>query len=82
MDPRIWRDYKLYYFMLYLGRNCSSTLLVLMCIEKCFAVYFPLKSKTVCTIRTAKWATGILGVVLAAFNAINFFSGISLHQII
>ena len=44
-----------------------------MSLEKCFAVYFPLKSKTVCTIRTTKWTTGIVGVVLAAFNVINFF---------
>ena len=73
VDPRIWTDCKLYYFMLYFGRNYSSTLLVLISIEKCFAVYFPLKSKTVCTIRTAKWVTGVVGVVLAAFNAINFF---------
>ena len=49
-------------------------LLVLMSIEKCFAVYFPLKSKTVCTVRTAKWTTGIVGVALVAFNTNNFFS--------
>ena len=73
IDPRQWTDCKLYYFMLFFGRNYSSTLLVLMSIEKCFAVYFPLKAKTVCTVRTAKWATGAAGVVLAAFNAINFF---------
>ena len=44
-----------------------------MTIEKCFAVYFPLKAKTVCTVRTAEWATGILGVILAAYNTIKFF---------
>ena len=44
-----------------------------MSVEKCFAVYFPLKSKTICTVRTAKWATGAARVVLAAFNTINFF---------
>ena len=49
-------------------------LLVLMSLEKCFAVYFPLKSKTVCTVRTAKWATSAAGVILAAFNINNFFS--------
>ena len=43
-------------------------ILVLMSIEKCFAVYFPLKSKTVCTVRTAKWATGAVGVILTAYN--------------
>ena len=48
-------------------------LLVLMSIEKCFAVYFPLKVKSVCTVKTAKWATGILGVTLAGYNIIQFF---------
>ena len=44
-----------------------------MSIEKCFAVYFPLKSKTFCTVRTAKWATGVTGIVLAAYNVNNLF---------
>ena len=47
-------------------------LLVLMSIEKCFAVYFPLKSKTLCTVRTAKWATGTVGVVLAGYDCVYF----------
>ena len=46
----------------YFGRQYSSSLLVLMSIEKCFAVYFPLKSKTVCTVRIAKRTTGIVGL--------------------
>ena len=46
-----------------------------MSVEKCFAVYFPLKSKTVCTVRTAKWATGIVGVVLAGYNIFHFVDG-------
>ena len=43
-----------------------------MSIEKCFAVYFPLKSKTVCTVRTAKCATGIVGVILAGYDSVYF----------
>ena len=39
-----------------------------MSLEKCFAVYFPLKSKTVCTVRTAKWTTSIVGVILTAYD--------------
>ena len=73
VDPRQWTDCKLFYFMFYLGNHLSSTLLVLMSVEKCFAVYFPLKSKTVCTVRTAKWATGIDGVVLAVYDTNNLF---------
>ena len=73
VNPWMWTDCKLGYFLFYFGRQYSSSLLVLMSLEKCFAVYFPLKSKTVCTVKTAKWATGVVGVALAAFNVINFF---------
>ena len=73
VNPNIWTDCKLGYFLFYFGRQYSSSLLVLMSLEKCFAVYFPLKSKTVCTVRTAKWTAGITGVALATFNIINFF---------
>ena len=72
IDLRIWTDCKLYYYMFYFGRSYSSTLLVLMSLEKCFAVYFPLKAKIICTIRTAKWATGVAGVVLASYNSFYF----------
>ena len=43
-----------------------------MSFEKCFAVYFPLKSKTVCTVKTAKWVTGIVGVILIGYNIVCF----------
>ena len=39
-----------------------------MSIEKCFAVYFPLKSKT-----KTKWATGIVGIILTGYDSVNFF---------
>ena len=68
LHPRIWTDCKLHYFLFYFGRHYSSTLLVLMSIEKCFAVYFPLKSKSICTVKTAKWATGIVGIILAGYD--------------
>ena len=64
-------DCKLIFFLFYFGRHYSSTLLVLMSVEKCFAVYFPLKSITVCTVRTAKWATGIVGVILAGYDILH-----------
>ena len=48
-------------------------LLALMSVEKCVAVYFPLNSKTVCTVKTAKWSTGILGIFLAGCNVHWFF---------
>ena len=44
-----------------------------MSIEKWFAVYFPLKSKTICTLKTAKWATGIVGAILAGYDSVYSF---------
>ena len=40
-----------------------------MSIEKFFALYFPLKSKIVCTVKTAKWATGISALIFAIYGA-------------
>ena len=73
VDPRQWSDCKLYFFMFYFGRHYSSMLLVLMSVEKCFAVYFPLKSKIVCTVRTAKWSTSVVGVIIAGYDSLYFF---------
>ena len=73
VDPRTWTDCKLEYFLFHFGRHYSSMLLVLMSAEKCYAVYFPLKSKTVCTVKTAKWLTGIVGMILAGYNLVCFF---------
>ena len=44
----------------------------MMSLEKCYAVYFPLKSKTVCTVRTAKRSTGVVGLILAGYDSIYF----------
>ena len=73
MDPRTWTACKLYFFLFHFGRHYSSILLVVMSLEKCFAVYFPLKSKSICTVKTAKWVTGIFGVILAGYNSVYFF---------
>ena len=39
-----------------------------MTLEKCFALYFPLQSKSVCTVRTAKKFSLIAAFVLFVFN--------------
>ena len=70
--PWTWTHCKLGGFLFYFGRHYSSMLFVLMSIEKCFAVYFPLKSKTVCTVKTSRWATGIVGFILAGYNSVYF----------
>lgn len=44
-----------------------------MCIEKCFALYFPLKTRSICTVHTAKRVSIITGLIFAAFNSQWFF---------
>ena len=39
-----------------------------MAIEKLFALYFPLKSKTVCTVKTAKWVTGVTALIFFSYD--------------
>ena len=68
-----WTHCKLYYFLFFFGIQYSSMLLVLMSVEKCYALYFPLKSKTVCNVKRAQWATGIVGIVLAGSDSVYFF---------
>ena len=41
-----------------------------MCLEKCFALYVPLKAKSICTVKTAKWSTAIVGIVLVSYNVV------------
>ena len=69
----IWTDCKLFYFLFQFGGHYSSMFLVQISVEKCFAVYFPLKSKTICAVKTAKWATGIAGIVLSSYNPVYCF---------
>ena len=45
----------------------------MMSIEKCIVVYFPLKTKNICTVKTAKWACLIAAIVFVAFNTQWFF---------
>ena len=44
-----------------------------MSVEKFFALYFPLKTKTVCTVKTAKKVTIVAAVTLAAYESQFFF---------
>ena len=68
-DPAVWTWCKIYDFLYFFCRHYSSGLLVFMSIEKFFALYFPLKSKLVCTVKTAKWVCGISAVLYGAYNA-------------
>ena len=62
------------YFLFYFSRHYSSMLLVLMSLEKCIALYFPFKTSKICTVKTAKWVTGIVGVIIAGTSVPYFFT--------
>ena len=69
IDPFTWTNCKLGYFLYEFGSQYSSMLIAVMSIEKFFALYFPLKAKSYCTVGTAKWVTGILAFIMAGFNS-------------
>ena len=73
IDVRTWMDYKLFNFLFGFGGHYSSMLLVLMSVEKCFALYFPLKIQKNLYFEEPKWATGVVGFVLAGYNSVYFF---------
>ena len=59
---------------------------MMMTIEKCFTLYFPLKSKIVCTVGKAKKICAVAGILLFAFNlqsvVVNKFVTDSIGEII
>ena len=68
-----WTDCKLAFYSWFFFRQYSSALLTMMTIEKFIALYFPFKTKSICTVRTAKWASGSAGVFFALGNIFWFF---------
>ena len=73
INPYAWTDCKLGRAMQYFCQQYSSTLLVTMAIEKCFALYLPLRTKRLCTMGNAKKISLFSGVIIFAFNASAFF---------
>ena len=71
--PPGWTDCKLYYFLFHFFAHCSSVLLIIMSVEKFIVLYFPLKAKVVCTLRTVKWASFITAFLVIAFDVQFFF---------
>ena len=45
-----------------------------MSVEKFIALYFSLKVRSICTVKTAKWVTGIAFLLYALFNSQFFFT--------
>ena len=45
----------------------------MMSVEKCIALYFPFKTRNICTVKTAKWASGIAFIIYFLLNFFWFF---------
>ena len=73
VNPFTWTGCKLTYFCWYFFNQYSSILLVMMSVEKCIVVYFPLKVRNICTVKTAKWACLVAAIVFFAFHCQWFF---------
>ena len=73
VNPFLWTDCKLGYFCWYFFNQYSSILLVMMSVEKCIVVYFPLKVRDICTVKTANWACLAAAIVFVVFNCQWFF---------
>ena len=45
----------------------------MMSVEKCIVVYFPLKVRNICTVKTAKWTCLVAALIIAKLNSQWFF---------
>ena len=55
-------------FLLLFSLPCSSCLVAVMGIEKFFALYFPLKTRSICTVSMAKKVTLVVVLIILAIN--------------
>ena len=47
----------------------SSAMLVVMCMEKCFALYFPIRAKRFCKVKIAKRVCAVIALLYTNLNA-------------
>ena len=72
-NPLIWISCQLGFFLMHFGFSYSSALLVIITTEKCFALYFPFKTKTICTVSMARRVSLVTAVIFVAFNSQFFY---------
>ena len=75
VDIFLWTKCKLAYFIMYFGFNYSSALLVIISVEKFLALYFPFKTKSICTVRIARRVSLVTGVIFLAWDSQFFILG-------
>ena len=73
VDIFLWTGCGFGYFLGYFGQNYSSSLLVIISLEKFFALYFPLKTKTVCTVSMARRLSLVTAIIFIGFDLQYFF---------
>ena len=73
VNPFTWTDCKFAYFLFYFSQHFSSALLVIMSVEKFLVLYFPLKTKRICTVKIAKRVVFIAALLYIAFESQFFF---------
>ena len=68
VNPYTWTDCKVVFLLFFFSSQYSSALLMTMAVEKCIALYFPLQTKSICTVRNAKMISASAAVMLFVFN--------------
>ena len=68
VDIFLWTNCTVGFFLLYFGANYSSALLVIISVEKFLALYFPFKTKSICTVRIARMVSLVTAVIFIAFD--------------
>ena len=72
MDLLILTHCKLLHMVFHFCSHYSSSLLVIMSVEKLFTLYFPLRTKSICTASTAKKVTLASAVVFLLYDGQSF----------
>ena len=68
INPDTWTDCKMMLPLFFFCTQYSASLLIIMSAEKCFALYFPLQSKSICTVRTAKKISAVAAFLFFMFD--------------
>ena len=74
MHPEMLTDCKLTYFLGYFFSHFSSAILVIMSIQKWHSLYFPLKAKTISTVKLAKKSSLVTFIIFFIFDSQYFFT--------
>ena len=73
IDIFLWTGCGFGYSLFYFGFTFSSALLVIISVEKFCALYFPLRTKTICTVSMARKISLVTGIIFIGFNLQFFF---------